>query len=127
MIHFDPSLEAAVPEFNPTPSDTKIAIESNDLTLTWSYTLGGSVVLGRIVNITGGIEEDIAIREINGPTNVVGNYLPQGRFLANISETQAWLKILRVQSSDRGRYAFDMRITGNKRLRHEVELIIHGK
>lgn len=127
MIHFDPSLEAAVTEFNPTPSDTKIAIESNDLTLTWSYTLGGSVLVGRIVNITGGIEEDIAIREINGPTVVVGNYLPQGRFLANITETLAWLKILRVQSSDGGRYAFDMRISGNQKLRHDLELIIHGK
>lgn len=84
-------------------------------------------MLGRIVNSTGGIEDDIAIREINEPTAVVGNYLLQGRFLANISNTQAWLKILRVQSSDRGQYVFDIRITGNQRLRDEVELIVHGK
>lgn len=84
-------------------------------------------MFGRIANSTGGIEDDIAIREINGPTAVVGNYLLQGRFLANISNTQAWLKILRVQSSDRGQYVFDMRISGNQRLRDEVELIVHGK
>lgn len=84
-------------------------------------------MLARIFNITGGIQEAIARREINGPTDVVGNYLSQGRFLANISNTQAWLKILQVQRSDRGRYAFDMAVSGNQNLRHEVELIIHGK
>ena len=111
-----------------SPSNPSIATEAQDLTLLWNYTLGGSVLVGRIFIISDGNEDEIARRELNNPTNVQGKYKLQGRFYANISDTHAWLRILQVQQSDGGRYAFSLLISGSsENIRDELEVIVYCK
>ena len=122
------SLEAAVTKLEDSPSNPSIATEAQDLTLVWNYTLGGSVFLGRIFIISDGKEDEIARRELNSPTNVQEKYKLQGRFYANISDTHAWLRILQVQQSDGGQYAFSLFIRGSSdNLRNELKVVVNCK
>ena len=93
----------------------------------WSYTLDGTVALGRLLNITSGAGaagEQIARRVGDGNTTVLSKY--QDRFTAHISNTQAWLKIKRVQRSDEGKYLFDLTPTLSGNIRHELKVIVQG-
>ena len=115
-------LEAAVTAFTLTPSNPSITIETQDITLTWNYTLDGTVLIARFSNITGGGSEEIARKEQGGNIIVKNN-----NYQAGISDTYAWLKILKVQRSYQGRYAFDVTGTPSGNLRDEVEVIVQCK
>ena len=87
-------LDAALTAFRSKPSSPFYAVETHDVTLVWNYTLDGTVAFGKFLNVTGGGNVEIA-RKFNGITTVHSGF--QERFRVDISDTQAWLKILRVQ------------------------------
>ena len=88
------SLEAATTQFIlPTPLDPSYVEELEEITLVWNYTLHGSVDRASFTRDTGG-DEEIA-RKQSGNT-ILRPGFPSGRFSADASETQAWLKITRV-------------------------------
>ena len=100
-------------------------METHDITLVWNYTLDGTVALAKFFNVTGGVNVEIGRRFGNSSTTVKSGF--QERFRADISDTQAWLKIVRVQRSEQGQYAFDMSVNPIGTLRHVVEVIVQCK
>lgn len=106
----------------PTPSFIE---ELHDITLVWNYTLDGTVILASFLLNTGGGIKEIA-RKQNGMTTVIPSF--QGRFSANVTNTQAWLKIVGVQRTDDGKYEFELTpSTIGKRLQHEVTVVVKCK
>ena len=118
-------LDAAVTAFTSKPSSPFHAVETHDVTLVWNYTLDGTVALAKFVNVTGGVNVEIGRRFGGSSTTVQSGF--QERFRADISDTQAWLKILSVQRSDQGQYGFDMSVNPIGTLRHVVEVIVQCK
>ena len=109
----------------PLPSTPSFVEELHSITLVWNYTLDGTVVLASFLRNTGGGIEEI-VRKQNGMTTVSRSF--QGRFSANITNTRAWLKIVRVQRSDDGKYQFDLTPTTiGERLQHEVTVVVRCK
>lgn len=119
-------LVSAVTDFVlPLPPTPLFIEELHDITLVWNYTLDGTVILATFLRNTGGGIEEIA-RKLNSMTTVSPSF--QGRFSANITNTQAWLKIVRVQRSDDGKYGFDLTpSTIGQRLAHEVTVAVKCK
>ena len=118
-------LEAAVTALTAPPPDPSFAIESRDLTLVWKYTLDGTVTFAQFLNITGsGSGERIARLSQGGSVNVEPKY--QGWFTVVITESQASLTILGVQSSDQGEYQFTLSPTRSGNIFDEVEVIVQG-
>ena len=118
-------LEAVVSQLTSSPQNPTIANETSDLTLMWKYSIGGPIILARFDNITGGGNDRIARRVVVGDIMVEAKY--QDRFCANISDSQAWLKIHRVQRSDKVMYEFDLEPTTGSRISNKLELIVHCK
>ena len=118
-------LDAAVTAFTSKPSSPFHAVETHDLTLLWNYTLDGTVALAKFVNVTGGVNVEIGRRFGDSSTTVQSGF--QERLRADISDTQAWLKILRVQRSDQGQYEFDLSATFSGSLLHVAEVIVQCK
>lgn len=117
--------EAAVTTLTASPPDPSFSIETRDLTLVWEYTLDGSVLFAQFLNVTGGGSERIA-RQVSegGSVNVEAKY--QDRFTVVITDSQASLKIRGVQSSDQGKYRFNLSPTGQGDILHEIEVIVQG-
>ena len=88
----------------------------------WNYTLDGSVYSASFTRDTGGGDEEIA-RKQSGNT-ILRPGFQSGRFSADASDTQAWLKITRVQKSDQGMYEINVVPTGIGILQNEVEVIV---
>ena len=88
----------------------------------WNYTLDGSVDRASFTRDTGGGDEEIA-RKQSGNT-ILRPGFPSGRFSADASETQAWLKITRVQKSDQGMYGINLTPTGIGFLQNKVDVIV---
>ena len=117
------SLEAATTQFIlPTPLDPSYVEELQKITLVWNYTLDGSVDIASFTRDTGGGDEEIA-RKKSGNT-ILRPGFPSGRFSADASETQAWLKITRVQKSDQGMYGINLTPTGIGFLQNKVDVIV---
>ena len=109
----------------PLPPTLSFVEELHDITLVWNYTLDGTVIVATFLRNTGGGIEEIA-RKQNSMTTVSPSF--QGRFSANITNSQAWLKIVRVQRSDDGKYGFDLTpSTIGRRLEHEVTMVVKCK
>ena len=119
-------LEAAVTALTAPPPDPSFAIESRDLTLVWKCTLDGSVAFAQFLNITGSGSGERIARQLSqgGSVNVEPKY--QGRFTVVITESQASLTILGVQSSDQGEYQFTLSPTRSGNIFDEVEVIVQG-
>ena len=116
-------LEAATTQFIlPTPLNPSYVEELQDITLVWNYTLVGTVSTASFTRDTGGGDEEIA-RKQSGNT-ILRPGFPSGRFSADASETQAWLKITRVQKSDQGMYGITVVATGIGFLQNKVEVIV---
>ena len=119
-------LEAVVSQLTSSPDDPTIANETSDLTLMWKYNAVGSIIVATFANITvGGVSDRIARRVGANDIKVEAKY--QDRFRANISDSQAWLKILRVQRSDEGMYDFRMEPTAGDTISGQLRLIVHCK
>ena len=88
----------------------------------WNYTLDGTVHTASFTRDTGGGNEEIA-RKQSGNT-ILRPGFQSGRFNADASDTQAWLKITRVQKSDQGMYGINVVPTGIGTLLDKVEVIV---
>ena len=91
----------------------------------WNYTLDGSVLSATFSNVTGGGSDEIARKVQGGNISVDNKY--NDRFSAGISDTHAWLKILRVQRSDQGRYQFSATASRSGSVINVVEVIVQCK
>ena len=117
------SLEAATTQFIlPTPLDPSHVEEQQEITLVWNYTVDGSVDRASFTRDTGRGDEEIA-RKQSGNT-ILRPGFPSGRFSADASETQAWLKITRVQKSDQGMYGINLTPTGVGLLQNKLDMIV---
>ena len=101
-------------------------VEGQEITLVWTYTLDGTVRFANFVNVTGGGSDSIA-RIFSGTGSLYIESKHQGRFEAQVSNTQAQLTNLRVQRSDQGMYRLNVSPTGRGTLMGDVELIVHCK
>ena len=100
-------------------------LEGRDISLVWSYTLDGTIGSAEFFNVTGGGNDEIGKRFSPGSITPRPNY--QARFRAEVSNTQAQLRILAIQISDQGRYELDIAVTGLGGLTHVVEVIVQCK
>ena len=117
-------LEAVESQLTSRPDDPTIANETSDLTLMWKYNAVGSGIL--VATFDHGVGGRIA-RKI-GANDVMVEAKYQDRFLSNVSESQAWLKILRVQRTDEGMYDFRLEPNvGGNSISDQLELIVHCK
>lgn len=115
-----------VSQLTSSPDDPTIANETSDLTLMWKYNAVGSIVLATFANNIGGGVRDRIARRI-GANDIMVEAKYQDRFRANISDSQAWLKILRVQRSDEGMYEFRLEPRAGNPFSGQLELIVHCK
>ena len=88
----------------------------------WNYTLDGSVDRASFTRDTGGGDEEIA-RKQSGNT-ILHPSFQRGQFSVDASDTQAWLKITRVQKSDQGMYGITVVPTGIGLLQNKVDVIV---
>ena len=88
----------------------------------WNYTLDGTVNTASFTRDTGGGDEEIA-RKQSGNT-ILHPGFQSGRFSADASDNQAWLKITRVQKSDQGMYGITVVATSIGFLQNKVEVIV---
>lgn len=114
-------LEAVVSQLTSSPDDPTIANETSDLTLMWKYNAVGSILFATF----GGDGNRIARRV--GVNDIMVEAKYQDRFRANISDSQAWLKILRVQRSDEGLYEFRLEPGAGETISGELRLIVQCK
>ena len=110
-----------VSQLTSSPDDPTIANETSDLTLMWKYNAFGSIIVAAF----DGVGDRIARRVGANDIEVEAKY--QDRFRANISDSQAWLKILRVQRSDEGMYEFRLEPRAGSTFSGQLELIVHCK
>ena len=110
-----------VSQLTSSPDDPTIANETSDLTLMWKYNAVGSIIVATF----GGVGDRIARRV--GANDIMVETKYQDRFRANISDSQAWLKILRVQRSDEGMYDFRLEPAAGNTISGQLELIVHCK
>ena len=116
-------LEAATSQFIlPTPLDPSYVEELQEITLVWNYTFDGALSIASFTRDTGGRDEEIA-RKQSGNT-ILRPGFQSGRFSADASDTQAWLKVTRVQKSDQGMYGISLIPTSIGNLQNEVEVIV---
>ena len=116
-------LEAVESQLTSSPDDATIANETSDLTLMWKYNAVGSGIL--LATFHHGVGDRIA-RKV-GANDIMVEAKYQDRFRANISESQAWLKILRVQRTDEGMYDFRLEPNTGSTITDQLELIVHCK
>ena len=114
-------LEAVVSQLTSSPDDPTIANETSDLTLMWKYNAVGSIIVATFDRVGDRIARRVGANDID----VEAQY--QDRFRANISDSQAWLKILRVQRSDEGMYDFRLEPAAGNTISGQLELIAHCK
>lgn len=115
-----------VSQLTSSPDDPTIANETSDLTLMWKYNAVGSIIVATFANTTGGEGGDRIARRV-GANDIMVEAKYQDRFRANISDSQAWLKILRVQRSDEGMYNFRLEPGAGNTISRNFELIVHCK
>ena len=113
-----------VSQLTSSPRNPTIADETSDITLMWKYN-AISFIVAKFSNVTGGGDDRIARRVGGGDIEVEAKY--QDRFRANISDSQAWLKILRVQRSDEGMFEFSLEPQQGNTLSGQVKLVVHCK
>ena len=118
-------IEAAA-VFISKPSEPTDVQELENITLVWTYTLGGGISSAFFLNASNpGSPVAIAQKFGSGNTNVAPSL--QERFIADISVSQAWLTILTVQRSDQGVYRFQLADDNFGNLQHDVNVIVKCK
>ena len=88
----------------------------------WNYTLDGTVTTASFTRDTGGGDEEIARKQSRN--TILRPGFQSGRLSADVSDTQAWLKITRVQKSDQGKYGINLTPTGIGLLENKVDVIV---
>ena len=96
------------PTFSSEPSNPSTVEEGGDLILQWNFNLDGqSNLVSRILNVTAGALQNVAIRENDDNATVEAGY--ENLFRVTITDTQATLTILAVPKSINGEI-YQMRI-----------------
>lgn len=89
------------PTFSSQPSNPSTVEEGWDLILQWNYNLDGqSNLVSRIVNVTAGALQNLALRGNGENATVEAGY--ENLFRATITDTQATLTIIAVPKSING-------------------------
>ncbi|XP_067030294.1 opioid-binding protein/cell adhesion molecule-like isoform X2 [Acropora muricata] len=114
------SLESA---FIKKPSSPSYAVEGQNITLAWTYTLDGAVGFSQFTIVTGGSELLIGKKFDPGVIRVKPEY--QARFRARATKTRAELSILAVQRSDERTYRVNVVPTGAGSLVQSVDIIVN--
>ena len=102
--------------------DPSYVEELQEITLVWNYTLDGTVNFASFIRDTGGRDVEIARNESG--TTILRPGFQSGRFSADASDTQARLKITRVEKSDQGMYGIILAPTGVGVLQNKVKVIV---
>lgn len=102
ILVFCSETETATTAFSCTPPSPSYAVEGEDFSLKWNYTLDGSLLTVQFSNITGGGDDPIGVRVGPGKINSTQKYA--ARFRAQATNNRAELTILAVQLSDEGTY-----------------------
>ena len=113
------------PTFTAEPPDPFAVLEGNNITLEWSYDLGG------------GSLRRIELREISPPVLVAevdkdGKLVPlgndyTGRLQVNATATQTSITILEANRTDSKDYVFEIHQTGSPTARSEVTILVQCK
>ena len=119
------SPEAATTEFLVTPSKPSFAVEGEDYSLEWTYTLDGGVGSVQFFNATGGGNDPIGARIGPGKINSTQKY--KARFRVQATNTRAELMILAVQLSDEGTYRLSFISGTGASLAENVNVIVQCK
>ncbi|XP_015777409.1 PREDICTED: roundabout homolog 1-like [Acropora digitifera] len=122
ILVFCPEKETATTEFLVTPSDPSHAIEGEDYSLEWTYTLDGGVGAVQFLNATGGGNDPIGARIGPGKVNSTQKY--KARFMAQATNTRAELMILAVQLSDEGTYRLTLVSASGASITENVNVIV---
>ncbi|XP_067031701.1 fibroblast growth factor receptor-like isoform X3 [Acropora muricata] len=117
-----PETETATTEFIRTPSDPSHAVEGEDYSLEWTYTLNGGVGSVQFFTATGGGSDIIGARLGPGRINSTQKY--KARFRAQATNTRAELMILAVQLSDEGTYQLNFVSGSGDSLIENVNVIV---
>lgn len=89
------------PTFSSQPSNPSTVEEGGDLILQWNFNLDGqSNLVSRILNVTAGALQGVAIRQNDDNATVEAGY--ENLFRATMTDTQATLSILAVPKSING-------------------------
>ena len=108
---------------SPSPS---YAVEAQNFTLEWTYTLDGSVGSAKfVIPNDDGSEKVIGKSFSPGIINVNPEY--QERLKAEATDTRAELTILAVQRSDEETYQLNILPTGGGSILEEVILVVNCK
>ena len=121
---FPPS-ETATTEFLVMPSNPSHAVEGEDYSLEWTYTLDGGVGSVQFLNATGGGNDPIGARIGPGKINSAQKY--ETRFRAQATNTRAELMILAVQLSDEGTYQLNLVSGSGAAISENVNVIVQCK
>ncbi|XP_068686972.1 uncharacterized protein [Montipora foliosa] len=115
--------ETATTEFNAKPSTQSPAVEGQNLTLEWNYTLDGTVGLSQFLNVSSSGSTDV-IGKTFGPGSLAVESKYQERIRGQVTNTRAELAILTVQRSDQGTYRVNLVPTGSGSLSDDVEVVV---
>ncbi|XP_068686971.1 fibroblast growth factor receptor 3-like isoform X2 [Montipora foliosa] len=118
-----PFSETATTEFNAKPSTQSPAVEGQNLTLEWNYTLDGTVGLSQFLNVSSSGSTDV-IGKTFGPGSLAVESKYQERIRGQVTNTRAELAILTVQRSDQGTYRVNLVPTGSGSLSDDVEVVV---
>ena len=107
------------------PSSPSYAVEGQNLTLVWTYTLDGAVGFSQFIIDTGG--RGLLIGKKFGPGDITVEPEYQARFRASATKARAELSILVVQRSDERTYRVNVVPTGAGSLVESVDVIVNCK
>ncbi|XP_068685566.1 fibroblast growth factor receptor 2-like [Montipora foliosa] len=115
--------ETATTAFNAQPLTPSHAVEGDNFTLEWTYTLdGGTFVVAQFFNGTGSGADVIGRARAPGSISVEQKY--EGRFRGEATNTRAELTIIAVQRSDEGAYRMNVVPDGSGNLEDTVEIFV---
>ncbi|KAJ7323722.1 hypothetical protein OS493_031140 [Desmophyllum pertusum] len=99
--------------------------KSEDLTLSWSYNINGTLAYAKLFYIGDSQSKKlIALKPSVGSGDINMDAAFQDRFFLNISDTQALVKILAVQRSDKGTYRYEITNLDLVSISSDVEIIV---
>ena len=101
-------------------------MEGQDLTLEWTYTLDGTVLLSQFFNVSVSRVAELIGKRV-GQGNATYNPKYQARFRAQMTNTQAKLTILAVQRSDQSTYRVNVVPAGSGALLNDVAVLVQCK
>ena len=108
------------------PPSPSYAVEGQNVTLEWTYTLDGSVGFAKFAIVSDDGSELVIWKSfVSGIISINPDY--QERFKAEATDTRIGLNILAVQRSDEETYKVNILPTGDGSILEEVTLVVNCK